>query len=116
MAREEVGAHGVKFSLGPLAGDHAQQLAELWQQVRTAQPITTEAERVPGKNRAFTFNIVRKNLESGSETEITATESTPILPGDMLRVHFGSDQPYSPGPGRSAFKTGALEGAPKGAE
>ena len=92
------------------------KLAELWQQVRTAQPITTEAERVPGKNRAFTFNIVRKNLESGSETEITATESTPILPGDVLRVHFGSDQPYSPGPGRSAFKTGALEGAPKGAE
>jgi len=91
------------------------KLAELWQQVETAQAITTEAERVPGKNRAFTFNIVRKNPENGTETEIAATESTPIRPGDVLRVNFGN-QPYSPGPARSAFKTGALGGAPKGAE
>jgi hypothetical protein len=32
----------------------------------------------------------------------------------VLRVHFGSDQPYSTGPGSSAFKPGTLGGAPGG--
>ena len=30
MVREEVSADGFEFSPGPRAGDHAQQLAELW--------------------------------------------------------------------------------------
>jgi hypothetical protein len=90
------------------------KLGELWQQAQTVHAIATEAERVPSKNRALTFNIVRKDLEGGSETEIAASESTPIRPGDVLRVHFGSDQPYSTGPGSSAFKPGTLGGAPGG--
>jgi exopolysaccharide production protein ExoF len=116
--RAEAAAHNAENRRREEIASELQQvqakLGELWQQAQTAQAIATEAERVPGKNRAFTFNIVRKDLESGSETEITASESTPIRPGDVLRVHFGSDQPYSTGPGRSAFKTGALGGAPRG--
>jgi len=88
------------------------KLGELGQQAQTARAVATEAERVPGKNRAYTFSIVRKDLESESETEIAANESTPIQPGDVLRVHLGTDQPYAAGPGKSAFETGRAPRAP----
>jgi protein involved in polysaccharide export with SLBB domain len=114
--RAEAAAHNAEDRKREEIASELQQvqakLAELrQQQEQTARAVAIEAERVPGKNRAYTFSIIRKDLESGSETEITASESTPIQPGDVLTVHLGSDQPYSTGPGRSALETGR---APRG--
>ena len=49
---------------------------------------STASSGFPAGDRTITFTIVRR--DSGEPTEISALESTALLPGDVVKVTFAS--------------------------